>query len=87
MSANIDLKNLKLGDLLVSAKGAKTIPLTTLDGKPRIWLPAECLTPIFEPSAFNDPEASRVNLSLTPSDSIEKHLKAVDSFCRIHSGN
>ena len=80
MSANIDLKNLKLGDLLVSAKGAKTSPLTTLDGKPVIWQPAECLTPCFEPSAFNDVEATRVNLSLTPSDSIEKHLTAVDSF-------
>ena len=78
MSANIDLKNLKLGDLIISAKGVKTIPLTTLDSKPVIWQPSECLTPCFEPSAFNDPEASRVNLSLTPSDSIEKHLKAVD---------
>ena len=80
MSANIDLRNLKLGDLIVSAKGAKSIPITILDGKPVIWQPAECLTPCFEPSAFNDPEASRVNLSLTPSDNIEKHLKAVDSF-------
>ena len=87
MSANIDLKNLKLGELITSGKGAKTIPLTTLDGKPVIWQPAECLTPCFEPSAFNDPEASRVNLSLTPSDSIEKHLKAVDTFFRILSGN
>ena len=80
MSANIDLKNLRLGDLIISTKGAKTVPLTTLDGKPVIWQPSECLTPCFEPSAFNDPEASQVNLSLTPSDSIEKHLKAVDTF-------
>ena len=78
MSTHIDLKNLKLGDLIVSAKGAKSIPITTLDGKPVIWQPAECLTPCFEPSAYNDPEASRVNLSLSPSDDIEKHLKAVD---------
>ena len=87
MSANIDLKNLKLGDFIVSSKGAKSIPLTTHDGKPVIWQPSECLTPCFEPSAFNDPEASRGNLSLTPSDSIERHLKAVDTFFRIQSGN
>lgn len=80
MSANIDLKNLKLGELIVSGKGAKTIPLTTIDNKSVLWLPAECLTAIWEPSAFNDPEASRVNLSLTPSESIQTQLKALDSF-------
>ena len=80
MSANIDLKNLKLGELITSAKGAKTIPLTTLDGTSVIWQPSECLMPCFEPSAFGDPNATRLNLSVTPSDSIERHLTALDSF-------
>ena len=80
MSANIDLKNLKLGELITSGKGAKSIQLTTIDGKAVIWQQSECLMPCFEPSAFNDPDATRVNLSVTPSDSIEKHLKALDSF-------
>ena len=80
MSANIELRNLELGELITSGKGAKSIQLTTIDGKPVIWQPSECLMPVFEPSVFNDVEATRVNLSLTPSDSIEKHLKALDSF-------
>ena len=61
-SATIDLASLALGDVATTGKGAKQIPLTTIGGEAVIWRPKDSLTLLFEPSAYNQPDATRVNL-------------------------
>jgi hypothetical protein len=78
--ATLDLTIIKLGDLVTSSKGAKTIPLTTTSGQPIYWLPDGEFVPCFEPSAFNDPEATRVNISLMTFPAIEARLQALDQY-------
>ncbi len=69
----------KLGDLLVTSKGAKQIPVTTKAGSPLIWMHNEALTVCYQPSAFNDPDATRVNLCLGMTDSLAQQLKSFDA--------
>ena len=52
----------KLGDLTISSKGARAIPVSTKSGQPLIWMHNEALTVCYQPSAYNDPDATRVNL-------------------------
>jgi hypothetical protein len=68
----------KLGDLTISSKGAKAIPVTTRTGSPLIWMHNESLIPCYQPSAFNDPDATRVNLCLQMTDSLAEQLKSLD---------
>ena len=63
-SANIDLASLALGDVVTTGKGAKQILLSTLGGEPVVLKPKDALTVLFEPSAYNQPDATRVNLYL-----------------------
>ncbi len=71
--------DLKLGDLTVSSKGAKAIPVSTKTGQPLIWMHAESLSPCYQPSAYNDPDASRVNLCLQMTPSLAEQLKSFDT--------
>ena len=64
-SATIDLASLALGDVTTTGKGAKQIPLSTIGGEAVIWRPKDALTVLFEPSAYNQPDATRVNLCLS----------------------
>ena len=64
-SANIDVASLVLGDVVTTGKGAKQIPLSTIGGEPVVWKPKDSLTVLFEPSAYNQPDATRVNLCLS----------------------
>jgi hypothetical protein len=68
----------KLGDLLVTSKGAKQIPVTNQNGQPLIFMPNEALTVCYQPSAFNDPDATRVNLCLGMTPSLAEQLKSLD---------
>ena len=69
----------KLGDLIVTSKGAKQIPVTTKASSPLIWMHSESLSPCYQPSAFNDPDATRVNLCLQMTDSLAQQLKSFDA--------
>ena len=68
----------KLGDILVTSKGAKQIPVTNQNGQALIWMHNESLSPCYNPSAFNDPDATRVNLCLQMTDSLAEQLKSLD---------
>ena len=71
-------ENLNLGDVVTSSKGAKSIPITSF-GATVDWQPIGVFVPCFEPSAFNDPEASRVKISLmTSTTGIENELNLLD---------
>ena len=75
MSAMIDTASLApLGDVVTTGKGAKQIPLSTLSGEAVIWTPKDALTVIFDPSAYNQPDATRVNLCLSVTPAVVSSL-------------
>ena len=80
-SATIDLVSLALGDVVTSGKGAKQIPLSTISGEAVLWKPKDALTVLFEPSAYNQPDATRVNLCLSVTPSVAASLADLDEWC------
>ena len=82
MSAMIDTASLApLGDVVTTGKGAKQIPLSTLSGEAVIWTPKEALTVLFEPSAYNQPDATRVNLCVSVTPAVVSSLRDFDEWC------
>ena len=79
-SANIDVASLALGDVVTTGKGAKQIPLSTLGGEPVVWKPKDSLTVLFEPSAYNQPDATRVNLCLSVTPALVASLQEFDEW-------
>ncbi len=77
----IDLGSLCLGDLVTTGKGAKQIPLLCASGESVLWQPKEALTVLFEPSAYNQPDASRVNLCLSVTPAVASSLTDFDEWC------
>ena len=75
--SSFDIPAITLGDLQTSTKGAKSVPLY-IGGK-SAFLQASQLTPLFEPSAFNDPLATRVNLCLSTNETVEATLSQLDT--------
>ena len=80
-SATIDLGSLALGDVTTTGKGSKQIPLSTIGGEAVIWRPKDALTVLFEPSAYNQPDATRVNLCLSVTPSVVSCLQDFDDWC------
>ena len=76
--SSLDISAIKLGALQVSTKGAKQVPLSFANDK-SVFLQAGPLTAQFEPSAFNDPQATRVNLCLSVNDEVEATLSQIDA--------
>ena len=87
MTGSFDLAALTLSDAIVSPKGVKTASLS-YTGKPVVWQPDAQLV-LFEPSAFQNAEASRVNLVMRASQQALDALTARDAymiqFCTQHS--
>ena len=79
-SANIDVASLVLGDVVTTGKGAKQIPLSTIGGEPVVWKPKDSLTVLFEPSAYNQPDATRVNLCLSVTPALVASLQEFDEW-------
>ncbi len=80
-SANIDLASLVLSDVVTTGKGAKQIPLSAIGGEAVIWRPKDALTVLFEPSAFNQPNATRVNLCPSVTPAVVSSLQDLDEWC------
>ena len=76
--STIDLGSLCLGEVTVSGKGAKQIPLSTVSGEAVLWKPKDAMTVLFEPSAYNQPDATRVNLCLSVTPDIASSLADLD---------
>ena len=79
-SANIDTTALSLGDVVVTGKGAKQIPLISKHGEFVTWNPSDFLTVMFEPSAYNQPDATRLNLCLSVTPAVARSLSAFDEW-------
>ena len=76
--SSLDVSAIKLGALQVSAKGAKQVSIFDLHDR-SIFLQLGPLSALFEPSAFNDPSASRVNLCLSTNEVVEETLQKLDN--------
>ena len=79
-SAIIDTTALSLGDVVVTGKGAKQIPLISKHGESITWNPQDFLTVLFEPSAYNQPDATRLNLCLSVTPAVARSLSAFDEW-------
>ena len=44
---------IKLGDLVTNAKGGKYFPISSEEGGPVVWQPAEWLRILWHPSAYS----------------------------------
>ena len=74
----IDQNNLAFSALFTTAKGAKQLPALSKDGHAIIWQPEDFVEVPFEPSAFNDPDANRVTLCVSPSESMCENKTILD---------
>ena len=70
----------QLLDTITSIRGAKSIPILTSDNQPFIWMPAEMHQVVYEPSAYNDDQANRVNVCFAVTDALETQLKIYDDL-------
>ena len=77
----IPLNLLALGDVVTTGKGAKQIPLSTIGGEAVLWRPKDALTVQFEPSAYDAPEATRMNLCLSVTPAVVSSLQDFDEWC------
>lgn len=77
--SEIPLSSLQVGETFTTGKGAKQIPLT-VGGDAVLWQPKQWLSIPWEPSAFNNPEATRVNLVFHGTPAILDSLRALDEW-------
>ena len=80
-SSAINVSSLAFAPLFTTAKGAKQLPALYTNGDPVAWQPEHFMEVPFEPSAFGDPEASRVTLCVTPSESLAATIAELDAWC------
>ena len=80
-SANLAVANLAFAPLFTTAKGAKQLPVLYTNGDPVAWQPEQFMEVPFEPSAFGDPEAFRVTLCFTPSETLSAQISELDAWC------
>lgn len=72
---------LQIGHVATSAKGAKVAPIWQNGDCPALWRPAEHMTAVYEPSVYQDPSATRLNLVLRPTPGQETELRELDEWC------
>ena len=69
--------SIRLGDLQISGRGQKSIPLYQADGKQLYVFPGTMDIP-FNASAFQNSDATRVNLCMTPDDNLTDQIHAIE---------
>ena len=78
MPCTLAVETLTLGDVTTSGKGAKTVPFSVNSGPADFTLP--CLEVAFEPSAYQNDEATRVNLVLKVGALHEAEMATIDQW-------
>ena len=68
----------QLGELLTNTKGGKSVPLRGEGSGPPVWQSAEVQKIIWQPAAFNDPEAKRVPVCLEPEETAVAQLQEIE---------
>ena len=75
-----DLSKATLGELNAGTRGLKTASLISPDG-PVFWRPSETALHVpFAPSAWNNPEATRVSMCLRATPEIEQQCEELDAW-------
>ena len=69
---------IELGDLTFNARGGKFFPLRGQGSSPPVWTSSDWQKIIWHPSAFNDPEARRVDLCLELDEGTKSQLQEVE---------
>ena len=69
---------LKLGELTLTGKGAKMVPLTS-GGDILKWTPGP-LQILFQPKAYQDPTASRVSVCFKSTAEVEAYVQELESW-------
>ena len=74
----LEVNSLSLGDLTVTGKGTKQIPLRCKDGLLKLQPgPSRVL---WQPQAFNDPTATRVPICFEASPEVEDYINRLDDW-------
>ena len=79
--STIQTSNLVLPHTFRTRNGAKQLPALYKNGEPVVFQSNETHEVRFEPSAFNDVDATRVTLYITPSASLCDTITALDEWC------
>ena len=77
----LDISSLTFSPLFCTAKGAKQLPSLFKDGTAVAWQSNDFCDVPFEPSAFGDPEANRVTICVTPSETLCSQIEELDAWC------
>ena len=80
-SLTFDTSKLAFAPLVTTSKGAKQLPALYTNGTAVVWSPNELLEVMYEPSAYNDPEANRVTLCVNPSEAVCETISAMEEWC------
>ena len=78
--SEIDTSRLACQDTYTSAKGAKQIPLAYLDGAAVQWQPRTPMSVLWEPGAYNDDAATRLNICFAQTPEVLQELKRFDEW-------
>ena len=78
MTPSLEMSSLKLGELVVTGKGSKLVPLTS-QGNVLKWTPGS-LQILFQPKAYNDPSAARVSVCFKSTSEIESYIENLESW-------
>ena len=78
---SVDLPQLVFAALTTTPKGRKQLPALYKNGESVAFSPEDFYSIPFEPSAFNDAEAQRVTLCVTPSEDLWEQIAALDEWC------
>ena len=78
--ATLDISTLALAALYQTRNSAKQLPALFKNGDPVAWQTDDFMDIPFEPSAFGDPEASRVTLCFSPSPELCKTIQELDAW-------
>ena len=74
----LEVNSLSLGDLTISGKGTKQIPLRCKDGLLKLQPgPSRVL---WQPQAFNDPTATRVPICFEATPEVEDYISRLDDW-------
>ena len=83
MALPIGVPQIKLGDLQTSSKGQRSIPISYANDRgERVFVfPGKQEVPC-NPTAYQQPEASRLNLCFTPTPEFQSLVSAIDEQIR-----
>ena len=75
---SLDLSTLQLGEVQTTGKGAKSAPITQ-DGSPATFTPPP-MEVAYAPSAFQNEDSTRVNITWRPDAPVEEFLESLDEW-------